>query len=171
MHQFDLKNKTAIVTGGAQGFGLDIAKRFLKSGVKVIIWDIDEKELLKASKYLNNTHLSFNIVDVSHYGQVKDVVNNIIKTSNIDILINNAGITGSTSPLWSYDVEEWNKIIQINLMGTFNCCKCIVPNMIKNNYGRIVNVASVAGKDGNANASAYSSAKAGVIGLTKSLGK
>ncbi len=171
MHQFDLKNKTAIVTGGAQGFGLDIAKRFLKSGVKVIIWDIDEKELLKASKYLNNTHLSFNVVDVSNYGQVKDVVNNIIKTSNIDILINNAGITGSTSPLWNYDVEEWNKIIQINLMGTFNCCKCIVPNMIKNNYGRIVNVASVAGKDGNANASAYSSAKAGVIGLTKSLGK
>jgi len=171
MHQFDLKNKTAIVTGGAQGFGLDIAKRFLKSGAKVIIWDIDEKELLKASKYLNNTHLSFNVVDVSNYGQVKDVVNNIIKTSNIDILINNAGITGSTSPLWSYDVEEWNKIIQINLMGTFNCCKCIVPNMIKNNYGRIVNVASVAGKDGNANASAYSSAKAGVIGLTKSLGK
>ena len=81
------------------------------------------------------------------------------------------GITGSTSSLWDYDVDEWNKIVQINLMGTFNCCKCIVPNMIKNNYGRIVNVASVAGKDGNANASAYSSAKAGAIGLTKSLGK
>jgi 2-dehydro-3-deoxy-L-rhamnonate dehydrogenase (NAD+) len=98
-------------------------------------------------------------------------VDQLSKRSNIDILINNAGITGSTSSLWDYDVDEWNKIVQINLMGTFNCCKCIVPNMIENNYGRIVNVASVAGKDGNANASAYSSAKAGVIGLTKSLGK
>jgi len=171
MHQFDLKNKTAIITGGAQGFGLDIAKRFLDSGAKVIIWDIDEAELLKASKEINNSKLSFNAVDVSNYIQVKETVNKIIKKNNIDILINNAGITGSTSSLWDYDVEEWNKIIQINLMGTFNCCKCIVPNMIKNNYGRIVNVASVAGKDGNANASAYSSAKAGALGLTKSLGK
>jgi 3-oxoacyl-[acyl-carrier protein] reductase len=171
MNQFDLKNKTAIITGGAQGFGLDIAKRFLESGAKVIIWDIDEKELLKISKNLNNTNLSFNTVDVSNYEHVKRTVSNIVKITNIDILINNAGITGSTMPLWEYDVEEWNKIINVNLMGTFNCCKCIVPNMIKNNYGRIVNVASVAGKDGNANASAYSSAKAGAIGLTKSLGK
>jgi len=171
MNKFDLQNKTAVVTGGAQGFGLDIAKRFLQSGAKVIIWDIDEKELLKASKNLKNSNLSFNVVDVSNYDQVKDTVNNIIKISNIDILINNAGITGSTAAVWEYDVEEWNKIININLMGTFNCCKCIVPNMIKNDYGRIVNVASVAGKDGNANASAYSSAKAGAIALTKSLGK
>ena len=171
MHQFDFKNRTSIITGGAQGFGLDISKRFLKSGSKVIIWDIDEKVLQKASNELNNERLSFNVVDVSNYNQVKDIVNKIIKTSNIDILINNAGITGSTSSLWDYDVDEWNKIVRINLMGTFNCCKCIVPNMIKNDYGRIVNVASVAGKDGNANASAYSSSKAGVIGLTKSLGK
>jgi len=171
MHQFDFKNRTSIITGGVQGFGLDISKRFLKSGSKVIIWDIDEKALQKASNELNNERLSFNVVDVSNYNQVKDIVNKIIKTSNIDILINNAGITGSTSSLWDYDVEEWNKIVRINLMGTFNCCKCIVPNMIKNDYGRIVNVASVAGKDGNANASAYSSSKAGVIGLIKSLGK
>jgi|TARA_B110000003_G_C16614506_1_gene520802 2-dehydro-3-deoxy-L-rhamnonate dehydrogenase (NAD+) len=171
MHQFDLKNKTAIVTGGAQGFGLDIAKRFLESGAKVLIWDIDENQLLKASKSLNNKNLSYNVVDVSNYHLVEDTVKEIIKTSNIDILINNAGITGSTAPLWEYNVDEWNKIVNINLMGTFNCCKCIVPNMIKNNYGRIVNVASVAGKDGNANASAYSSAKGGAIALTKSLGK
>ena len=171
MNQFDLKNKIAIITGGAQGFGLDIAKRFLNSGAKVIIWDIDKNELLKASNELNSTKLSYNIVDVSDYKQVKDTVNEIIKKSNIDILINNAGITGSTESLWNYDVLEWNKIVNINLMGTFNCCKSIVPNMISNDYGRIVNVASVAGKDGNANASAYSSAKAGVIGLTKSLGK
>jgi 3-oxoacyl-[acyl-carrier protein] reductase len=171
MHQFDLKNRTAIITGGAQGFGLDIAKRFLKSGAKAIIWDIDEKELLKVSKEINNKNLSFNVVDISNFKNVNETVSEITKSSNIDILINNAGITGSTSSLWNYDVDEWNKIVQVNLMGTFNCCKCIVPNMIKNDYGRIVNVASVAGKDGNANASAYSSAKAGVIGLTKSLGK
>ena len=171
MHQFDLKNKTAIITGGAQGFGLDIAKRFLKSGAKVIIWDIYEKELVKASKEINHPNLSYNVVDVANFKNVKDTVEIIVKSNNIDILINNAGITGSTSSLWDYDVEEWNKIVQINLIGTFNCCKTIVPNMIKKNYGRIVNVASVAGKDGNANASAYSSAKAGTIGLTKSLGK
>ena len=171
MHDFDLKNRTAIITGGAQGFGLDIAKRFLNSGAKVIIWDIDEAELIKASKKIENKNLSFNVVDVSNFKNVNEPVRDITKSSNIDILINNAGITGSTSSLWDYDVDEWSKIVQINLMGTFNCCKSVVPNMIKNNYGRIVNVASVAGKDGNANASAYSSAKAGVIGLTKSLGK
>ena len=171
MHQFDLKNKTAIITGGAQGFGLDIAKRFLNSGAKAIIWDIDEDELKKAVKKLDNPNLSYNVVDVSNFKNIDETVNEIVKSSNIDILINNAGITGSTAPLWEYDVDEWNQIVQINLMGTFNCCKCVVPYMIKNNYGRIVNVASVAGKDGNANASAYSSAKAGAIGLTKSLGK
>ena len=171
MHQFDLKNKTAIITGGAQGFGLDIAKRFLRSGAKAIIWDIDEDELKKAIKSVGNQNLSYNIVDVSNFKSVKETVDEITKSLDIDILINNAGITGSTSSLWDYDIEEWNKIVQINLMGTFNCCKCVVPHMIKNNYGRIVNVASVAGKDGNAYASAYSSAKAGTIGLTKSLGK
>ena len=171
MNQFDFSGRTAIITGGAQGFGFDIAKRFLNSGAKVIIWDIDENELIKASKKLDNSNLSFNNVDVSNFENVKDIVSQVTKTSNIDILINNAGITGSTSTLWDYDVKEWNKIVQINLMGTFNCCRAIVPNMIKNNYGRIVNVASVAGKDGNANASAYSSGKAGAIGLTKSLGK
>ena len=171
MHQFDLKKKIAIITGGAQGFGLDIAKRFLNSGAKVIIWDIDENELKKAIKAVNNPNLSYSIVDVSNFKNVQETVDEIAKSSNIDILINNAGITGSTSSLWDYDVDEWNKIVQINLMGTFNCCKCVVPYMIKNDYGRIVNIASVAGKDGNANASAYSSAKAGAIGLTKSLGK
>ena len=171
MNKFDLKDKTAIITGGAQGFGLDIAKRFLKSGAKVIIWDIDEEELKRAFKLVGDKNLSYNVVDVSSFNNVKKIVDEISKSSNIDILINNAGITGSTSSLWDYDVNEWNKIIQINLIGTFNCCKSVVPYMIKNDYGRIVNVASVAGKDGNANASAYSSAKAGAIGLTKSLGK
>jgi 3-oxoacyl-[acyl-carrier protein] reductase len=170
-HKFDLIDRTAIITGGGQGFGLDIAKRFLDSGAKVFIWDIDEELLKSAVKEVNSPNLSYNVVDVSNFKQIENTVLEITSKINIDILINNAGITGPTAPLWEYDVEMWNKIVQINLMGTFNCCRAVVPNMIKNNYGRIVNVASVAGKDGNANASAYSSGKAGAIALTKSLGK
>ena len=168
---YNFKNRTALVTGGAQGFGFDIAKRFLESGAKVIIWDIDPKMIEKAVKDLNNPDLKSNIVDVSNFKEVESSIKEIIKNFNIDILINNAGITGPTASLWEYDLEMWKKVVEINLLGTFHCCKAIVPNMIKNNYGRIVNVASVAGKDGNANASAYSVGKAGVIGLTKSLGK
>ena len=171
MNQFDLKKKTAVITGGAQGFGLDIAKKFLSSGAKVFIWDIDEKELIKVVKEISNPKLEYNVVDVTNFNEIQNTVKKITTNNNIDILINNAGITGPTTELWNYNNDEWNKIVQINLMGTFYCCKSIVPNMIKNNYGRIVNVASVAGKDGNPNASAYSSAKAGIIGLTKSLGK
>ena len=169
--QYNFKNRTALITGGAQGFGLDIAKRFLNSGAKVIIWDIDEKLLDKTKKDINDANLSSDIVDVSIYKDVEKATSKILDNSKIDILINNAGITGPTTPLWKYDIKLWNKIVEINLFGTFNCCRAIVPNMIENNYGRIVNVASVAGKDGNANASAYSAGKAGTIGLTKSLGK
>tara|TARA_B100000035_G_C20950980_1_gene531957 strand:- start:209 stop:961 length:753 start_codon:yes stop_codon:yes gene_type:complete len=168
---FNFKDRTAVITGGAQGFGLDIAKRFLESGAKVIIWDIDSNMIDKAIKNLNNSNLSTHIVDVSNFKEVKRCVDEITKKSNIDILINNAGITGPTETLWEYDVDTWKNVVEINLIGTFNCCKSIVPTMIKNNYGRIVNVASVSGKDGNANASAYSAGKAGAIGLTKSLGK
>ena len=168
---YDFKSRTAIVTGGAQGFGFDIVKRFLKSGAKVIIWDNDPKAIAIAIKDLDSPNLSSHVVDVSNYVEVDKIVKEITKGSNIDILINNAGITGPTATLWEYDIEVWKKVVEINLMGTFNCCRSIVPNMIKNNYGRIVNVASVAGKDGNANASAYSVGKAGAIGLTKSLGK
>ena len=168
---FDFKNRTAIVTGGAQGFGLDITKRLLKSGAKVIIWDNDADMTKKTVSDLNNSSLSSNVIDITNYKQVESCTLDIIKNSNIDILINNAGITGPTASLWEYEIETWRKVVDINIMGTFNCCRAIVPNMIKNNYGRIVNVASVAGKDGNANASAYSSGKAGAIGLTKALGK
>ena len=170
-NDFNFDNRTAVVTGGGRGFGLDIARRFLQGGAKVFIWDIDQKLLDEAVKELDHSSLSVVKVDISNYKEVESAVSNITKQNNIDILINNAGITGPTGPLWEYDVEMWKKIIDINLVGTFNCCRSIVPNMIKNNYGRIVNVASVAGKDGNANASAYSSGKAGAIGLTKSLGK
>ena len=171
MHKFDFKGQTAVITGGAQGFGLDIAKRFLESGCNVFIWDVDKNLLKKTTDEINNPNLHYHIVDVSKYAEVENFVSEITTKHKIDILINNAGITGPTDPLWKYDVDMWNKIVQINLMGTFNCCRAIVPNMIKNNYGRIVNVASVAGKDVNANASAYSSGKAGAIGLTKALGK
>ncbi len=170
-NKFDFKNRTAIVTGGAQGFGLDITKRFLASGAKVIIWDKDTKMMEKALNALNNPNLSSHVIDISNYKEVENCAKSITTNSNIDILINNAGITGPTASLWEYDIEVWKKIIDINLIGTFNCCRAVVPNMIKNNYGRIVNVASVAGKDGNSNASAYSASKAGAIGLTKSLGK
>ena len=171
MHDFDLKNRYAIITGGAQGFGLDIARRFIKSGSKVRIWDIDETELQKASKEINSDKLSYDVVDVASFTQVKNKVDQIAANSKIDILVNSAGITGPTTELWNYKIEDWSKIMEINLNGIFYCCKAVVPHMIKNNYGRIVNIASVSGKDGNANASAYSSSKAGVIGLTKSLGK
>ena len=171
MNNFDLKNKTAIITGGAQGFGLDIAERFLKSGSKVILWDNDEDQLKKTFEKVNNPNLNYNVIDVLDHIKIEETVKKIINKSNIDILINNAGITGPTAELWNYDIDDWKKVLDINLHGTFYCCKFIVPHMIKNNYGRIVNIASVSGKDGNANASAYSSSKAGVIGLTKSLGK
>ncbi len=168
---YDFKNRTAVVTGGAQGFGLNISKRFLKSGAKVILWDNNPKALDLAIKNLNDQNLSSQVIDVANFEEVNRNAKEILKNSNIDILINNAGITGPTATLWEYDIEMWKKVVEINLMGTFNCCKSIVPSMIKNNYGRIVNVASVAGKDGNANASAYSAGKAGAIALTKSLGK
>ena len=171
MHDFDLKNRYAIITGGAQGFGLDIARRFIKSGSKVRIWDIDETELKKASHDINSENLSYDVVDVSNFTQVKNAVEKIAENTNIDILVNSAGITGPTAELWNYSIDDWSRIIEINLNGIFYSCKAVVPHMIKNNYGRIVNIASVSGKDGNANASAYSSSKAGVIGLTKSLGK
>ena len=171
MNKFDLKNKTAVITGGAQGFGLDIAKKFLSFGAKVIIWDVDKNELKKTFKKINHSNLSYNNVDVSDFKKVKKATSKINKYSKIDILINNAGITGPTAKLWNYSLNDWNKVLEINLNGTFNCCKAIVPSMIKNNYGRIVNIASVAGKEGNPNAAHYSASKSGVITFTRSLGK
>ena len=171
MTQFNLKNRTAIITGGAQGLGLGIAKRFIESGAEVIIWDIDKEVIKKANQELNSNKLTSQIVDVTDFANVKKNIDKIIINKKVDIFVNNAGVTGLTAGLWDYPIDEWHKVLNVNLNGTFYCCKAIVPHMIKNNYGRIVNVASVAGKDGNANASAYSSAKAAIIGLTKSLGK
>ena len=143
-------SKIILITGASSGIGKSISLFLTYKGFKVYgtcrdpkKYNISEFELLKC--------------DINSQIEIQNTVKHILEIENrIDVLINNAGITGSTSSLWNYDVVEWNKIIEINLMGTFNCCKCVVPYMIKNDYGRIVNVASVAGKDGNANASAYS---------------
>ena len=171
MNKIDLNNKTAIITGGAQGFGFAMAKRFLDSGAKVIIWDIDKKTIEQSLKNINNPNLSATVIDVTDFEKVSQEVEKITSSKIIDIFINNAGITGKNATVVEYPIDEWKKVLELDLNAVFYCCKAIVPHMIENNYGRIVNVASVAGKDGNANASAYSSAKAGAIGLTKSLGK
>jgi 3-oxoacyl-[acyl-carrier protein] reductase len=171
MNKIDLNNKTAIVTGGAQGFGLAITERFLESGANVIIWDIDEVVMSKTLKDKNNLKLSAVKVNVANFDEVEKAISKITEKNKIDIFINNAGIAGANAKVWDYSIEEWQKVIELDLNAVFYCCKAITPHMIKNNYGRIVNIASIAGKEGNPNASAYSSAKAGVIALTKSLGK
>ena len=168
MNNINLKNKVAVVTGGAQGFGLAIAKRFLVSGAQVVIWDIDEKILLSVEEK-NITKI---IVDVTSFQKIEEATKETLSLfGRIDILVNNAGIAGPSYTTWEYPIEEWQKIIDIDLSGVFYCCKSIVPVMKKNNYGRIINIASIAGKEGNPNAMPYSAAKAGVIALTKSLGK
>ena len=172
MIKFNLKDRVAIVTGGAQGFGFSITERFIQSGAKVIIWDIDENECKKAISKLNSENCLFEIVDVRQIKDIQSKLDEIEKKfGKIDIFINNAGISGKNTSVIDYPIEEWNKVIDLNLNAVFYCCKSVVPFMIKKKYGRIVNIASIAGKEGNPNASAYSSSKAGVIGLTKSLGK
>ena len=172
MIKFDLNNRVAIVTGGAQGFGLAITERFIESGAKVVIWDIDEGEAKKALEKVNSENLTYQIVDVSNYETINSKLSEIEKShGKIDIFINNAGVAGMNTTVAEYPIEEWNKVINLNLNAVFYCCKAVVPFMTKNDYGRIVNIASIAGKEGNPNASAYSTSKAGVIGLTKSLGK
>ena len=171
MNKFDLNNRVSVVTGGAQGFGLAIAKKFLVCGAEVIVWDIDKAALNKTQESIKSEKFTTQIVDITNFNQVTKNIDLIINKKKIDIFINNAGITGLNAGVWNYPVDEWQKVININLNAVFYCCKAVVPHMIKNNYGRIVNIASISGKEGNANASAYSSSKAGVIGLTKSLGK
>tara|TARA_B100000586_G_scaffold242501_1_gene196401 strand:- start:33 stop:770 length:738 start_codon:yes stop_codon:yes gene_type:complete len=168
MNSIDLKDRCAIVTGGAQGFGLAIVKRFIESGAKVIIWDKDE-EILNQIDLENCIKL---IVDVTSFDSVSQgLKSGLDKLGKIDILVNNAGIAGPSFKTWNYPNDEWQKVIDIDLTGVFYCCKAVVPHMRKQNYGRIINISSIAGKEGNPNAMPYSAAKAGVIALTKSLGK
>jgi 2-dehydro-3-deoxy-L-rhamnonate dehydrogenase (NAD+) len=168
-NNIDLKGRCAIITGGAQGIGRAVAERFIASGATVALWDVDKEFAAKTAKTLNC--LSFE-VDVTNYTSVQAAATATkAALGRIDILVNNAGIAGKNEPTVDYPLDEWNRVMAINLNGVFHCAKAIVPFMIAQDYGRIVNVASIAGKEGNPNAPAYSASKAGVIALTKSLGK
>jgi 2-dehydro-3-deoxy-L-rhamnonate dehydrogenase (NAD+) len=173
MNQIDLQNRHAIVTGAAQGIGLAIAKRLLASGAIVSLWDRDKELLSDAVTQLGaGDRVSAEAVDVSESSSVAAAMNSTIERfGKIDILVANAGIAGPNHKTWEYPIDAWKKVVEVNLVGVFLCCHAVVPYMVRAGYGRIVNVASIAGKEGNANASAYSASKAGVIALTKSLGK
>ena len=173
MHKFDLSGRTAVVTGAAQGFGRAITERFLQSGAKVAMWDFDAAELEKAASELAGMGTVLPVqVDVSSLDAVNKATADTLKgLSQIDIMVGNAGIAGPNHKIWEYPVDDWKKVIEVNLYGVYYCNRAVVPHMIERNYGRIVNIASVAGKEGNPNASAYSASKAGVIAFTKSLGK
>jgi len=171
MNQLDFKGRRAIVTGGAQGIGLAIATRLLASGARVRIWDLDDKRLAATVAALGAA-VSGDVVDVANQASVERGTKTALEAlGGIDVLVNNAGIAGATKPVVDYPVDEWEKVLRIDLTGPFLCCRSVVPHMLRAKYGRIVNVASIAGKEGNPNAAAYSAAKAGVIALTKSLGK
>jgi len=171
MNALDLRNRNAVVTGGAAGIGLAIAQRLAGSGARVSLWDRDEKALAAGAKAVGAaTHTAR--LDVADEGEVKRAFDqSVAALGRIDILVCSAGITGPNLTTWDYPVADWKQVLDINLTGVFLCNKVVVPHMQKNDYGRIVNIASIAGKEGNPNASAYSASKAGVISLTKSLGK
>jgi NAD(P)-dependent dehydrogenase (short-subunit alcohol dehydrogenase family) len=171
MNQLDLKGRNAIVTGGAAGIGFAIAQRLAASGAHVSLWDRDDATLAKARAALHDrTHMIK--VDVTDENQVQDALGSTLQAlGQVDALVCSAGITGPNTTTWEYPLADWKQVLDINLTGVFLCNKAVVPHMQKRDYGRIVNIASIAGKEGNPNASAYSASKAGVISLTKSLGK
>ena len=173
MNQIDLKQRKAVITGGARGIGFSIASRLIASGATVSLWDRDEELLKKAQEELSiQGQVSFEIVDVASAKSVDAATKSAVQQhGRIDIVVANAGIAGPNYKSWEYPIDAWKQVIDINLTGVFLCCRAIVPYMLEQDYGRIVNVASIAGKEGNANASAYSASKAGVIAFTKSLGK
>ena len=173
MNQLDLKGRAAVITGGAQGIGYGVAERMLKSGASVALWDIDGPRLETARQALGALgKVSIGIVELTDQSAVEQATASAIEAhGSIDILVNNAGITGGNGTTWELDPAVWRKVIEVNLVGPYLTCRAIVPQMIKQGYGRIVNIASIAGKEGNPNASHYSASKAGLIGLTKSLAK
>jgi 2-dehydro-3-deoxy-L-rhamnonate dehydrogenase (NAD+) len=173
MNKIDLRDRTAIVTGGARGIGYACAERLLESGATVTLWDQDRTALNQAVDSLRKSGTVFGeVVDVIQETSIASGTSAAIAAmGKIDILINNAGITGPNRTTWQYAPEEWRRVIEVDLTGAFLCLRAIVPGMMERRYGRIVNIASVAGKEGNPNAPAYSAAKAGLIGLTKSIGK
>jgi 3-oxoacyl-[acyl-carrier protein] reductase len=168
MNQLDLKDRHAVVTGGASGLGFAIAERLVASGAGVTIWDRDETAGRTAAAKLSGHAIVADVSDLASITRATEAT--LAHASAIDVLINNAGITGPNAKLWDYPADAWREVFAVNLDGVFNCCRTVVPGMRARNYGRIVNIASVAGKDGNPNASAYSASKAAVIALTKSLG-
>lgn len=170
-NRIDLSNRIAAVTGGAQGIGRAITERFVASGAKVAIWDRDIELASKTAKALGDGVRAY-AADVTDLASVEAARDATVKDfGRIDILVNNAGVAGANAKTWDTTVEEWRRVMRINLDGPFICCKAVAPLMMKQNYGRIVNIASIAGKEGNPNAAHYSASKAGVIALTKSLGK
>ena len=167
-----LSGKKIFITAAGQGIGRAITERFIEAGAKVIIWDIDDNAAKEAIDKVKSENLSHQVVDVTNFEIVNKNLDEVEKKyGKIDIFVNNAGIAGMNTTVAEYPLDEWKKVMNLNLNSVFYCCKAVVPFMLKNDYGRIVNIASIAGKEGNPNASAYSTSKAGVIGLTKSLGK
>jgi 2-dehydro-3-deoxy-L-rhamnonate dehydrogenase (NAD+) len=169
MNQLDLNGRNAVVTGGASGLGFAIAERLALSGAKVVIWDIDDEAARAAAKKLGGFSIAADVRDLAAVTHAVGKTLAIVPA--IDVLVNNAGITGPNVKLWDYPAQDWRQVFAVNVDGTFHCCRAVVPHMRERNYGRIINIASVAGKEGNPNASAYSASKAAVIALTKSLGK
>ena len=173
MNQIDLNGRVAVITGGAQGIGLATAKRMLKSGASVILWDVDAKHLALAKDTLDPLgQVSIETLELSVDDEVREATKQAVADhGRIDILVNNAGITGGNAPTWELAPDVWRRVIDVNLVAPFLTCRAVVPQMISQGYGRIINIASVAGKEGNPNASHYSASKAGLIALTKSLAK
>jgi 3-oxoacyl-[acyl-carrier protein] reductase len=173
MTTFDLKGRTAIVTGAARGIGFACIQRLLASGARCALWDIDPKALAEAKHALGGSpDIETTAVDITKPAEVRKAVETCVQRfGSADILVNNAGIAGVSKKLWECSVEEWAAVIDLNVMGVFHCCHAVIPEMLKRGKGRIVNIASIAGKEGNPNASHYSASKAAVMGLTKSLGK
>ena len=173
MNQIDLKGRVAVITGGAQGIGFAAAQRMLRSGAKVVLWDIDAGAITKALEALAPLgQADGNVVELTDETAVAGATAAAVAAhGRIDILVNNAGITGGNAVTWELDPAMWRRVIEVNLVAPYLTCRAVVPQMITQGYGRIVNIASIAGKEGNPNASHYSASKAGLIALTKSLGK
>ncbi len=173
MNAIDLKGRTAIITGGARGIGFAAAQKMLASGAAVALWDIDAAALGNAASSLAKSGRVYTaILDLTAAAEIGKSVEALIRDAGkIDILVNNAGITGGNAPLWELKPDVWRRVIEVNLVAPYLVCRAVVPHMMAAGYGRIVNIASIAGKDGNPNASHYSASKAGLIGLTKSLAK
>ncbi len=172
MNQIDLIGRRAVITGAAQGIGLSITQRLLASGAEVCLWDQDASLLGQTSEMVANSMVHTKIVDVTDSDAVRVAAKETLADlGSIDILVNNAGIAGPTVPSWEYPVSDWKKVIDVDLNAVYYCCRAVIPMMREQDYGRVVNVASIAGKEGNPNAAAYSAAKAGVIALTKSIAK